>query len=309
MASSSCPMDSCFVSVVSPFYNRREWLAGFLANLEQQTFRNFEVIVVDDGSSDNIADAVTSAMTSFPLRCIRLDTNKGAGCARNAGIDAARGRYIAFLDSDDLWHKDKLQLQVEQFEAAGDRESLVGLSRQTVLNDYSKYVRPGRLMNRRDRVGDYLFSSGGLIQSSSIFLTTALAKSARFDEVEPGHDDWTFALRLEAKGARFEMLPQPLVYYRDDPRPDRRSPHQFSVSHGWLDRNRAALGEKPYFSALATFASRVSFGVAAAAPLKTIVNAYWNGAIPFSRAAYYLATSAFPGVRKLGVRAKQAWLS
>lgn len=87
-------------SVVIPVYNRAHLLARALDSVAAQTFRDFEVIVVDDGSSDNIAHVVASR--PGPLRLLSIE-NRGPGGARNAGIEAATGEYVAFLDSDDQW--------------------------------------------------------------------------------------------------------------------------------------------------------------------------------------------------------------
>jgi len=295
------------VSVVSPFHNRRSWLPSYLEMLERQTLKDFEVIIVDDGSTDGLAEAIDGTRTSFPLRYIRLAKNRGADTARNIGIDASRGRYIALLDSDDSWHPEKLRRQVEQFEAAPDRDRLVGLSRQIVIGG-RPFVRPKLLMDQDDRVGRYLFQLGGVIQSSTMFLTSDLARSARFAEGEHGHHDWTFALRLEVMGARFEMLPDALTYYQDDDRPDRLSPRCAEARLDWLERYRGLLGDEAYFAARAAFASRMRDD-APGASLSMITTGLLRGAVPPWRTAYYLAAWAFPSVRKMGVYAKQSWLS
>ncbi len=295
------------VSVVSPFHNRREWLPSCLEMLERQTLKDFEVIIVDDGSTDGVADAVANARTSFALRCIRLAKNQGAGAARNIGIDAAQGRYISLLDSDDAWHPDKLRQHFEQLEMAPDRDRLVGLSRQVVVGD-ATFISPKRLMSRNDRVGTYVFQNGGFIQSSMIFLASDLARSARFVEGEPCHDDWTFALRLEAIGARFEMLPDALVYYRDEVRPGRRSVRKMRTSLEWLERYRGQLGDQAYFAGRANFGSHMR-SEAAFASLGMITTGLLRGAVPPWRSAFYFAAWAFPWVRKIGIRTKQTWLS
>jgi glycosyltransferase involved in cell wall biosynthesis len=293
------------VSVVSPFHNRRSYLPAYIEMLERQTLKDFDVIIVDDGSTDGLAEAITSIPTSFPLRCIRLTKNCGADAARNVGIDASRGRYIALLDSDDLWHPEKLRRHFEQFEEAPDRDRLVGLSRQIVIGG-RPFVRPKRLMGQNDRVGRYLFQLDGVIQSSTMFLASDLAKSARFQEGDGGHHDWTFALRLEVLGARFEMLPDALTYYADDERPDRLSPQCALARLDWLERNRELIGEEPYFAARAAFASRVRHD-AAVPSLGMIKTGLLRGAVPPWRTAYYLAAWAFPSVRKFGVYTKPIW--
>ena len=101
------------VSVVMPVYNVQDTLGLAIASVLQQSFQDYELILVDDGSTDN--SNVICQIMSLQDRRIRMicQRNKGLAGARNTGIDHARGELIAFLDSDDLWHQDKLQQHVE----------------------------------------------------------------------------------------------------------------------------------------------------------------------------------------------------
>src|SRR3954453_12452168 len=101
--------ESPLVSVIIPVYNGARYLGAALESVFAQTYRNFEVIVVDDGSVD---DSGVIAQ-SFPDVHYIHQTNQGVAAARNHGIEAARGGYFAFLDQDDLWTADKLKLQIE----------------------------------------------------------------------------------------------------------------------------------------------------------------------------------------------------
>ncbi|MBF7731161.1 glycosyltransferase family 2 protein [Pseudomonas sp. N040] len=102
------------VSIISPVFNSSRFLRETLESVKAQTREDWELICVDDGSSDDSAAVVESfAARDCRIRLIRLGQNSGAAVARNVGIDAARGRYIAFLDSDDLWLPHKLETQLE----------------------------------------------------------------------------------------------------------------------------------------------------------------------------------------------------
>lgn len=96
-------------TVMIPTFNRSDSLRRALLSVQRQTFRDFEIVVVDDGSTEDIAAVVRDIAPAAAI--IRLERNGGIPDARNAGIKAARGRYIAFLDSDDLWHPRYLQYQ------------------------------------------------------------------------------------------------------------------------------------------------------------------------------------------------------
>jgi glycosyltransferase involved in cell wall biosynthesis len=101
------------VSIVIPTYNRAHCVARAVESILAQTFRDFEVIVVDDGSEDDTAEVL--AKFGDRIHLIRQE-NRGVSGARNAGIRAARGKWVAFLDSDDEWHPTKLERQVESLE-------------------------------------------------------------------------------------------------------------------------------------------------------------------------------------------------
>ena len=108
--------DNPTVSVVIPAYNAARWIGETLDSILAQTFQDFAVIVVDDGSTDDTAAVVAG----FGERvCCMHKSNGGQSSARNVGIRAARGEYIAFVDADDLWAKEKLRLQVDLLKRTG----------------------------------------------------------------------------------------------------------------------------------------------------------------------------------------------
>jgi glycosyltransferase involved in cell wall biosynthesis len=106
---------SCDVSVVTPVYNSSETLARALDSVYGQSLLPREIIVVDDGSVDweKSRRIAASYPAGIAVRFIHLEKNQGPSCARNAGIAAAQGRYLAFLDADDIWYADKLAIQYE----------------------------------------------------------------------------------------------------------------------------------------------------------------------------------------------------
>src|ERR1700722_7642999 len=99
------------VSVIIPTYNRGYIIRGALESALAQTYRDFEIVVLDDGSTDNTAEIVQS-LRSDKTRYIRTKQNCGYSAACNGGISAANGELIGFLDSDDIWMPDKLERQV-----------------------------------------------------------------------------------------------------------------------------------------------------------------------------------------------------
>lgn len=117
-------MDSSYtedplVTVVIPTYNRASVLYYALHSVINQTIKNIEIFVVDDASTDNTSELVNS-FDDPRIHYIRFNTNKKAAAARNAGMEQARGKYIAFLDSDDEWLPTKLEKQIECMESLSD---------------------------------------------------------------------------------------------------------------------------------------------------------------------------------------------
>jgi glycosyltransferase involved in cell wall biosynthesis len=107
------------VSVIIPTYNRAHLIGRAIQSVLDQTYQDFEIIIVDDGSTDNTEVVLKKFQNKDErIRYIRHDKNKGGSTARNTGIKAARGRFIALLDSDDEWLPEKLQKQLEVFESS-----------------------------------------------------------------------------------------------------------------------------------------------------------------------------------------------
>lgn len=104
-------MNAPLVSIITPVFNSAPWLAEMLASVRNQTFSNWEQILVDDGSTDGSDQIIERAAEADPrIRLLRMPHNGGPAKARNRAIDEARGQYLAFLDADDLWLEPKLEL-------------------------------------------------------------------------------------------------------------------------------------------------------------------------------------------------------
>lgn len=107
-----------FVSVIMPSYNSKKFIAQSIESFRNQTYRNVELIIVDDCSNDGSWEYVQRYVEGDDkIKVFQLKKNGGAAAARNYGIKQAKGKYLAFLDSDDLWHPEKLRKQVEFMES------------------------------------------------------------------------------------------------------------------------------------------------------------------------------------------------
>ena len=101
------------ISIITPVFESELFIKLTIESVLNQTYQNWELIIIDDASSDgSVKIAESFATKDKRIKLIKLDSNKGPAAARNRGIKEASGRYIAFLDSDDLWHKDKLEKQI-----------------------------------------------------------------------------------------------------------------------------------------------------------------------------------------------------
>jgi glycosyltransferase involved in cell wall biosynthesis len=204
------------VTVVVPAFQSEARISSTLHRLQRQTFADFEVIVVNDGSTDRTSAAVRHAMEADPrIRLIEQTDNRGIATARNVGIEAARGELIAFLDDDDLWLSRKLELQVTRFDSARDA---------AVISCYSALVDPtGRLLGWRfggetegdvyEEMLEWDMVSGG---SVALVARSALEDVGGFDPSLPDRADWDLWVRL-ARRHPFACVPRVLVGYTRRP--------------------------------------------------------------------------------------------
>ena len=106
-------MDKHLVSIITPCYNGERFINYCIESVIAQTYKNWEMIIVDDNSKDNSKNIINSfTKNDSRIFSIYLENNIGAAEARNIAISRAKGRFIAFLDSDDLWHREKLEIQI-----------------------------------------------------------------------------------------------------------------------------------------------------------------------------------------------------
>lgn len=128
------------ISIVIPAYNVGPWIGETLKSVQQQTFKDFECIVVDDKSTDNTADIVDIfCKEDARFRLVKGERNRGVSVARNTGIDIARGEYISFLDGDDLWHAEFLS---EMLDIIQKKDAWVAYSHFLLFKDGTNIQKP-----------------------------------------------------------------------------------------------------------------------------------------------------------------------
>jgi len=194
------------VSVVIPTWERARSLGRALDSVLSQTNADFEVIVIDDGSTGDAAQRAAMERADPRVRYLKLPVNRGVSAARNAGVAAAIGTYVAFLDDDDEWLPEKLQHQLAVMERADASVCAVYTARFTVD------VKTGRITTVRSR-RVFRPADGNTITTSSIMIKReCLTRAGLFDEELEAGEDYDMWIRLGER-FRFEYIDIPLLKY------------------------------------------------------------------------------------------------
>ena len=221
------------VSVIIPSYNREKLIEKSIKSVLNQSYKNIEIIVVDDNSSDNTESVVKSLQDKYEfIKYIRHETNKGGSAARNSGVKVALGELIAFLDSDDEWVGNKLEKNLEIFHK-NDKVAMVYSDMYLVNADTAE-----EKLNKSKKYDDkyYGLLCENIIGSTSLIMIKkdVFNNVGGFKEGLPSCQDWDFYLNV-AKENVIEKIDEPLLKYYI---------HQNSIS-GNLDR--ALKGHKIIF--------------------------------------------------------------
>lgn len=203
------------VSVIIPTYDRAHLIGRAVQSVLNQSYGDFEIIVVDDGSSDNIEEVVKS-FKDERIKYIKHEKNKGAPTARNTGIKAAKGEYIAFQDSDDEWLPGKLERQMKAFEYAPPEVGVVYTDMWRITRNKKRYFHSPKIMPEDKIIYEQALDYGVV----NIGIQTALIKKecfnkvGMFDKKFPRFIDLELFIRL-SKYYYFHHIEEPLVNYFD----------------------------------------------------------------------------------------------
>jgi len=197
------------VSIITPVYNCQDFLAQTIDSVLSQTFKEWELILIDDCSEDesfSVAQKYVSTDSRIILK--RLSVNSGPAVSRNEGIKIARGRYIAFCDSDDIWCEEKLSLQIGAMNST--QAKVCFTSYYKMLEDGIKTERIVRALP--EVTYDMLLSSNFIGCSTAMYDTSRCGKVYMPDIKK--RQDYGLWLRLLSGGGHAIGLFEPLVYYR-----------------------------------------------------------------------------------------------
>ena len=253
-----------FFSVVIPVYNRAAVLRAALQSVLAQSDQDFEIVVVDDGSTDDPA-ATCNEFGDPRIRCIR-QANGGGGAARNAGIGEARGDFIAFLDSDDIFLP--RHLQAMRALLAGSQNT-VGYAPLVVDRGGGRsYLKPPRAIGAGENMASYLLCDRGFVPTTTLVVPRPLAAKTLYDTDLREAEDADFAIRLALGGCAFRMAQLPGGVWNDH-----YDPHRLSAGRArarleeWLDGLKARIPHKAWLGGRGW---AVAKGVAANDPLRAL---------------------------------------
>jgi glycosyltransferase involved in cell wall biosynthesis len=183
------------VSVIIPSYNREKTIKRAVDSVLNQTYKNIEITVVDDCSTDGTLN-ILKKICDDRLTVVKLPHNSGACVARNEGIRMAKGKYIAFQDSDDFWHENKLEIQINSMKR---NNALVSFCNFNKYYDNGKYVGifPSAVSDGFITYTQLLFES--IASTQCIVVDRKCLEEIKFDTTLPRLQDWDFTLELAKK--------------------------------------------------------------------------------------------------------------
>jgi glycosyltransferase involved in cell wall biosynthesis len=189
---------SPLVTVVIPAYNVAKYVGETVDSVLRQTFRDFEYLVVDDGSADNSIDVVKAHVGDDPRFRLVAGEHRGPSAARNAGIREAKGQYIAFLDGDDRWHPKFLERQLRLIQSLPPDVGVVFCRSRLVLENGTLVFFQWQRAGRYD-FDDFLVNSNPARNGSSLLIRkSCFADVGGFDEELPHLEDLDMWLRIAA---------------------------------------------------------------------------------------------------------------
>ena len=225
------------VSIITPVYNAAEYVGDAIRSVQAQTYTDWEMWLVDDCSSDESAGIISGFLEAERIHLVRFPENKGAANARNAGINMSTGRYIAFIDADDIWSKDKLEKEIKFM---NDTRAAFAYTAYEFGDENAKGT--GRIVHPSDRL-----TYKKALSRTIIFTTTVMFDLEKIDKEEilmkqvPSEDTATW-WRILRNGHIAYGLDENLAVYR---RPARSlsSNKMTAIKRIWnLYRNEEGLG-------------------------------------------------------------------
>lgn len=278
-------------SIIVPCLNRGDELRSAIKSCIDQTFADFELIVVDDGSNPSLED-VCRRFEDKRIRYHRNSTNLGVSHSRNIGLDCAAGEYVSFLDSDDIYLPKRLELLDHCIRATNTPPSIVFHRQNRCLAvDDAGMVAPARLPAPGERLDNYVLIWGNFIQTNTFIIERGLARKIRFDIGCRRHEDTKFIIECWLTSPNYIACNEILSVYRDF-----RQTFRLSKQEGYerllpllrFAENSCTLESHIGFAA---YASAELLFFRKPAPVLTAIWQAYRAGVPKLRCAVYLARS------------------
>jgi glycosyltransferase involved in cell wall biosynthesis len=196
------------VSVILPSFNREKLLPRAIISVLNQTYQSLELIIIDDGSTDNTEEIVKS-FSDQRIRYYRQRHNKGGSAARNIGIKLAKGRLIAFQDSDDEWLPEKLEKQIRKFNEVGGDVGIICCGYE-FINDKTNQVVSRSIPVEKGNVHKTMLINNYTGPLAVLMKADCFNKVGLFDETLPCCHDWDLWIRV-SKYYKFDYVPDILA--------------------------------------------------------------------------------------------------
>lgn len=197
------------ISVVMPAYQAEKFIRAAIASVQTQSYENWELLVIDDGSKDATVEIVEAMAKDDSRICLlRNEQNMGVAKTRNRGIELARGEYVALLDSDDLWMPEKLE---KQLALAQEEDAQVVYCSYAMIDEQDQKKHEPFLVPPKTDYKKMLISS--VISCSTVLLEAETAKAYKFDEAYY-HEDYVLWMQLLKDGKRAVGNEEVLASYR-----------------------------------------------------------------------------------------------
>jgi glycosyltransferase involved in cell wall biosynthesis len=224
------------VAVIIPAYNQAAYICSTIETVQKQTFSDWELFIIDDGSTDNTTEAVREFLADKRIHYTKQQ-NKERAVARNEGIQQSSAPYIAFLDADDLWHPEKLAKQLGAMAAHRDAGLCYTLA-DPIDRDGKPLQKSGRSHTCSGNIFDPLLLSNFITNSSVLVRRATLMDVGLFDSQLPafGSEDWDLWLRM-ARRTAVCLVNEELTFYRV---------HAENTSHNQVLKSGLAVVEKLY---------------------------------------------------------------
>lgn len=197
-----------FFSVIVPVHNASKYIDKCLCSIINQTFTNYEVLIIDDASEDNTVEVIEKIIKKYyNFRIYKLKKNSGVAEARNKGIHESKGKYICFLDDDDIWLKNKLQVEYKY---------ILSKKLDWVFGNYEVLDENYRHIGTRFRLpGKYdykkILNHGNPVGLLTVAVNAEILKNNHFQNV--GHEDYDLWLRIARQGYKGYLIRDVLAQY------------------------------------------------------------------------------------------------